>query len=52
MKISKNNKKIITPLTSEIRNIFESISKSGEYVFSTTLGLKPLNCFSKVKKKI
>ncbi len=50
--ISKNNKKIITPLTSEMRNIFESMSKSGEYIFSTTLGIKPLNCFSKIKKRL
>tara|TARA_Y100001968_G_C18905588_1_gene502798 strand:+ start:296 stop:478 length:183 start_codon:yes stop_codon:yes gene_type:complete len=34
-----------------MRNIFESMSKSGEYIFSTTLGIKPLNCFSKIKKR-
>lgn len=50
--ISKNNKKIITPLTSEMLDILKFIRKNGEYVFSTTCGSKPLNCFSKIKKKI
>ena len=48
----KNNKKVITPLTHGMLNIFKHMTKNGEYVFSTTNGSKPLNCFSKIKSTL
>ena len=48
----KNNKKVITPITEEMKNILQSITKTGKYVFTTTDGLKPLNCFSKIKSRL
>ena len=48
----KNNKKVITPLTEEMKSILQLIPKTGEYVFTTTYGLKSLNCFSKIKSRL
>ena len=48
----KNNRKVITPITGEMQRILQSIPKNGEFIFSSTYGLKPLNCFSKIKSKL
>ncbi len=48
----KNNRKVITPITEEMQRILQSIPKNGEFIFSTNYGLKPLNCFSKIKSKL
>ena len=49
---SKNNKKIITPLTETMHLLLKTLPKEGEYIFSTTSGIKPLNCFAYLKRKI
>ena len=50
--ISKNNKKIITPLTIFMKVIINDLKRENTYVFSSTKGIKPLNSFSKIKSKL
>jgi len=44
----------VVPLTAEVIEILESLPrfKSGEYLFSSTFGKKPVNGFSKAKEKL
>ena len=48
---SKNMQKIITPLTTHMRDILSLVSKRDSYIFSYD-GVKPLNCFSQLKKRL
>ena len=48
---SKNMQKIITPLTTHLKDILSLVSKRDSYIFSYD-GVKPLNCFSQLKKRL
>ena len=48
---SKNMQKIITPLTTSMKDIINQISKRDSYIFSYD-GVKPLNCLSQLKKRL
>ena len=48
---SKNMQKIITPLTMSMKDILSKLSQRESYVFSYD-GVKPLNCFSQLKKRL
>ena len=50
--VSKNNKKIITPLTIFMKEIINNLKRENTFVFSSTKGIKPLNSFSKIKSKL
>lgn len=50
---SKNNIKIVVPITSEIQNLLTMCDQKNEpFVFSTTAGQKPISLSSKVKNKL
>lgn len=50
---SKNNHKIITPLTSLAGELLASMpANEGEFVFSTTGGSRPIAGFSKLKRRL
>ena len=50
---SKNNRKIMVPITSEIQALLAMCDQDNDpYVFSTTKGQKPISLSSKVKNKL
>lgn len=49
---SKNKQQFDTPLTEALREILNQRPVSGEYVFSTTEGLKPIDINSKMKNRL
>ncbi len=48
---SKNMQKIITPLTTHMKDILSLVSQRDSYIFSYD-GIKPLNCFNQLKKRL